>query len=708
MKSALHTLTAVWPWTTVDVLNHLWQSTVVGVAVLLMLALSRGLSARTRRALGWMALAKFALPASLFMHAFARLGATPGRWAGAGVLTEPIKLPAFVVTASGGDAVSHLPAGALVAVIWLAGFGGLLAAWIIRGAILRRRIFAEAAPVPAALAKQIAAAAARAGWRGSPRCVMVASERGPGVLGVFSPMVILPRGLEATLAPTELESVLIHEFVHLRRRDNLWSALQAFFVSLFWFHPVVWLLNRRLGIETEQSCDERVLEITGDPDTYAGGIVKAVRHALGVAQPGLVGAVTPPVVTRIKNIFSHGARRDRPLVRGAVLAGGGLLLALSGYTGSFAAQSLTANASAPQAAIAAPAATATPTPSGPVAEPTLSVDFPNEDIRNIINNVAHLFALKVDMPDSVRGKITLKLWDVTWREIFQDVLEPAGYTFVEDGNVVRIVAKETLGGEPATTEVFRLTNARAQDILPSITPLVDPAHGQAVVDARTNSLVITERASRMNRIRPIIEQFDRVPDSQHVAPAGPSPAPAAVAPASPVAPVGPTAPALMAFAATPQPPTQPESSLAPAALTKEVMAIPAGAPMPAPIAATGDVGSVEPPNPGGPTASDLKLRGIRVYDPSQLDQQPVPKSQARPQYPLALRRSGVGGEASVDFIIDTNGDVQNAYAIHSTYREFAISAVAAVSQWKFRPGRKGGQNVATHMQVPIVFTLNEH
>jgi hypothetical protein len=30
-----------------------------------------------------------------------------------------------------------------------------------------------------------------------------------------------------------------------------------------------------------------------------------------------------------------------------------------------------------------------------------------------------------------------------------------------------------------------------------------------------------------------------------------------------------------------------------------------------------------------------------------------------------------------------------------------------VSKWKFRPGRKNGHAVYTHMQVPIVFTLNE-
>jgi protein TonB len=101
------------------------------------------------------------------------------------------------------------------------------------------------------------------------------------------------------------------------------------------------------------------------------------------------------------------------------------------------------------------------------------------------------------------------------------------------------------------------------------------------------------------------------------------------------------------------------------------------------------------------------FRGMKVFDISMLDQTPVAKFQARPQYPFEMRRAGISGEVVVDFIVDTNGDVQNAYALRSSQREFEAAAVQAVSKWKFKPGRKGGRDVPTHMQVPIVFTLNE-
>jgi periplasmic protein TonB len=101
------------------------------------------------------------------------------------------------------------------------------------------------------------------------------------------------------------------------------------------------------------------------------------------------------------------------------------------------------------------------------------------------------------------------------------------------------------------------------------------------------------------------------------------------------------------------------------------------------------------------------LAGIEVFDISKLDQRPEARLQARPQYPFEMRRAGIAGEVLVDFIVDTNGDVRNASAVHSSQREFEASAVQAVSKWKFRAGRKNGHSVFTHMQVPIVFSLDQ-
>ena len=96
------------------------------------------------------------------------------------------------------------------------------------------------------------------------------------------------------------------------------------------------------------------------------------------------------------------------------------------------------------AEIAAPAPSANPaTPPTVGAEPAgdgrLSVDFPDEDIRNILRNVADLFELNLIVPETLEGKATIKLRNVTWRQIFQKVLTPIGYGFIEDDNVISVV-----------------------------------------------------------------------------------------------------------------------------------------------------------------------------------------------------------------------------------------------------------------------------
>jgi type II secretory pathway component GspD/PulD (secretin) len=179
-----------------------------------------------------------------------------------------------------------------------------------------------------------------------------------------------------------------------------------------------------------------------------------------------------------------------------------------------------AQSEAPAAAHAEPAApVATVQGAEPTAAPvsrdkdTLSVDFPDEDIKTILRNVADLFELNLVVPDTLTGKTSIKLRDVTWRQIFQVVLAPVGYTYIEDGSIIKIVSNELLQLEPGTTEVFILNNAKAIDIKPTIDGLIDAAGGgKIVIDARSNALVITERPSRMGRIRTIIEQLDKATD----------------------------------------------------------------------------------------------------------------------------------------------------------------------------------------------------
>jgi type IV pilus assembly protein PilQ len=141
---------------------------------------------------------------------------------------------------------------------------------------------------------------------------------------------------------------------------------------------------------------------------------------------------------------------------------------------------------------------------------TLSVDFPDEDIRTILRNVADLFELNLVIPDTLQGKTSIKLRDVTWRQIFEVTLTPVGYTFIEQGSIIKIVSLESLTQEPVNTEVFVLNYASAKEVKPSIAPLVEAtAHGSLIIDDRSNSLVVTERPSRMVKIRELVARLDK-------------------------------------------------------------------------------------------------------------------------------------------------------------------------------------------------------
>ena len=63
----------------------------------------------------------------------------------------------------------------------------------------------------------------------------------------------------ARLSRPERDSILAHEFSHLRRRDNVTAAIHMAVEALFWFYPPVWLIGARLMAERERACDENVL-----------------------------------------------------------------------------------------------------------------------------------------------------------------------------------------------------------------------------------------------------------------------------------------------------------------------------------------------------------------------------------------------------------------------------------------------------------------
>ncbi len=132
---------------------------------------------------------------------------------------------------------------------------------------------------------------------------IVAPEHVPGAYGLVRQFVVLPDALSFHLTEAEMQAVVAHEMAHVRRRDNLTAALARVVVSIFWFHPLLWWLERRMLAERETACDERVLGQGIAAHEYVTGIAKVCRMSLAGAA-GYAGVNGSNLHRRMEHIMS--------------------------------------------------------------------------------------------------------------------------------------------------------------------------------------------------------------------------------------------------------------------------------------------------------------------------------------------------------------------------------------------------------------------
>ena len=83
----------------------------------------------------------------------------------------------------------------------------------------------------------------------------------PAVVGALRPIVLLPLQVATGLSPVQLESLLTHELVHLKRRDPWVNFLQLVMETVCFFNPAVWIISRNLRRQREFCCDDTVLRL---------------------------------------------------------------------------------------------------------------------------------------------------------------------------------------------------------------------------------------------------------------------------------------------------------------------------------------------------------------------------------------------------------------------------------------------------------------
>ena len=113
----------------------------------------------------------------------------------------------------------------------------------------------------------------------------------PVVIGLVKPAILLPTTLATGLTPAQVNLVIAHEMAHLYRWDHLVLVFQRVVEAVFFFHPAVWYVSRRLSVERELCCDELVLNGGGNANEYAESLLRVVELTRPAARPAPLVAV---------------------------------------------------------------------------------------------------------------------------------------------------------------------------------------------------------------------------------------------------------------------------------------------------------------------------------------------------------------------------------------------------------------------------------
>jgi uncharacterized protein (TIGR03435 family) len=297
------TADVMWPWL-LSVVNHLWQSTLVAAAawILCRVVLAHN-HPRVRFVVWFVALLKFLVPFSWFVD-LGRLLRMPAfvtatqsqqvfelvSGSRSVAATVPLRLAASTHTASTGSTSWAIA----IVMLWSVGAAVVLASWVRAWYRIRR----------------VAAGARNAGqFQGIPVLLSQSMREHriePGVLGIWRQRILLPTGIDESLTEAQLQSVLLHEWHHARRRDNLLAALQMIVEAAFWFYPVVWWMGAQLLDERERACDCDVVERAARDD-YAEGILNVCKWYWSSPLPCVAGVSGANLRARVESVL-HGER----------------------------------------------------------------------------------------------------------------------------------------------------------------------------------------------------------------------------------------------------------------------------------------------------------------------------------------------------------------------------------------------------------------
>jgi uncharacterized protein (TIGR03435 family) len=191
--------------------------------------------------------------------------------------TDPVPSPAVSDTTRAPVAVATAPAvtmDVIVPIIWLA--GASVVALRLALAFQRLRRLRQTGTV---WHDGTVAAVVRSTTR--PVSVFLHAElAAPMTCGILRPAIGLPVDAPGW-APRDLRRALIHEIEHVRRGDWLVQVLARIACTVYWFHPLIWIAERRLNLEMEHACDDAVVR-TSEGTAYAEQLLTMARRLRGL------------------------------------------------------------------------------------------------------------------------------------------------------------------------------------------------------------------------------------------------------------------------------------------------------------------------------------------------------------------------------------------------------------------------------------------
>ncbi|HEY2081782.1 MAG TPA: M56 family metallopeptidase, partial [Verrucomicrobiae bacterium] len=200
----------------------------------------------------------------------------------------------------------------------------LLAAWSVFRWRQIARCVARTTAATSEINEMLREAGRLAGLRKNVRLRLTAECMSPAVCGLFRPIVLLPRSLIERLTANQLRAVLLHELIHLRRRDVEVNCAQMLLQIIYWWHPLLWFANARMRRVREEAVDDAVMfALSEEAEIYAPALLEVAKLAFNrpLATLGLVGILESrnTLRHRIERLLNFSAPRRVGVSFGSVM-----------------------------------------------------------------------------------------------------------------------------------------------------------------------------------------------------------------------------------------------------------------------------------------------------------------------------------------------------------------------------------------------------